>query len=63
MNPIKLNCCGIIHRIITTISLWGIYMSVVGLLGCLPFQLLLVSVNPHLYGFGILTVWCAILYA
>ena len=47
------------HRIITTISLWGIYMSVVGLLGCVPFQLLLVSANPHLYGFAILTVWCA----
>ena len=47
------------HRIITTISLWGIYMSVVGLLVCLPFQLLLVSANPHLYGFAILTVWCA----
>ena len=47
------------HRIITTISLWGIYMSVVGLLECLPFQLLLVSANPHLYGFAILTVWCA----
>ena len=47
------------HRIIATISLWGIYISVVGFLGCLPFQLLLVSVNPHLYGFGILTAWCA----
>ena len=47
------------HRIITTISLWGIYMSVVFLLVCLPFQLLLVSANPHLYGFAILTVWCA----
>ena len=47
------------HRIFTTISLWGIYMSVVCLLLCIPFQLLLVSVNPHLYGFGILTVWCA----
>ena len=54
------NCCGRKqHRIITTISLWGIYMNVVFLLGCLPFQLLLVSANPHLYGFGILTVWCA----
>ena len=54
------NCCGRNqHRIITTISLWGIYMSVMGLLGCLPFQLLLVSANPHLYGFAILTVWCA----
>ena len=53
-------CCGRKqHRIITTISLWGIYMSVVGLLGCVPFQLLLVSANPHLYGFSILTVWCA----
>ena len=47
------------HRIIKTISLWGIYMSVVGLLVHLPFQILLVGVNPHLYGFGILTVWCA----
>ena len=53
-------CCGRNqHRIIATISLWGIYMSVVGLLIRLPFQLLLVSANPHLYGFGILTVWCA----
>ena len=53
-------CCGRNqHRIITTISLWGIYMSVMGLLLHLPFQLLLVSANPHLYGFGILTVWCA----
>ena len=52
-------CCGRNqHRIITTISLWGIYMSVVGLLGCVPFQLLLVSASPHLYGFSILTVWC-----
>ena len=47
------------HRIITTISLWGIYVSVMSLLVCLPFQLLLVSANPHLYGFAILTVWCA----
>ena len=54
------NCCGRIqHRIITTISMWGIYMSAVYLLGCVPIQLLLVSVNPHLYGFAILTVWCA----
>ena len=53
-------CCGRKqHRIITTISLWGIYLSVMCLLGCLPFQLLLVSANPHLYGFAILTVWCA----
>ena len=52
-------CCGRKqHRIITTISLWGIYTSVVGLLVCLPLQALLVSVNPHLYGFAILTVWC-----
>ena len=53
-------CCGgKQHRIITTISLLGVYMSVVSLLLCLPFQLLLLSVYPHLYGFGILTVWCA----
>ena len=57
---IFMNCCGRNqHRIITTISLWGIYMSVIFLLECLPFQFLLVSVNPHLYGFAILTVWCA----
>ena len=47
-----------VHRIIATTSIWGIYMSVVGLLVHLPFQLLLVRVNPHLYGFAILTVWC-----
>ena len=47
------------HRILTTMSLWGIYLSVICLLACLPFQLLLVSANPHLYGFAILTVWCA----
>ena len=53
-------CCGRKqHRIITTISLWGIYMSAMCLLVCLPFQLLLVSANPHLHGFAILTVWCA----
>ena len=55
-------CCGRkrqVHRIITTTSMWGIYMSVMGLLIRLPFQFLLVSVNPHLYGFAILTVWCA----
>ena len=54
------SCCGRKqHRIIMTLSLWGIYISVMVLLLCLPFQLLLVSTNPHLYGFGILTVWCA----
>ena len=53
-------CCGRNqHRIITTISLWGIYMSVVSHCLILPAQFLLVSVNPHLYGFAILTVWCA----
>ena len=56
---IFMNCCGRNqHRIITKISLWGIYMSVIFLLECFPFQFLLVSVNPHLYGFAILTVWC-----
>ena len=54
------SCCGRKqHRIIMTLSLWGIYISVVFLLLCVPFQLLLVSANPHLYGFAILTVWCA----
>ena len=52
-------CCGRNqHRIIKAISLCGIYLNILGLLLCLPFQLLLVSANPHLYGFGILTVWC-----
>ena len=37
----------------------GIYISVVFHFFILPVQLLLVSINPHLYGFGILTVWCA----
>ena len=55
-----MKCCGRKqHRIIATLSLWGIYMSVVWLSAILPFQLLLVSANPHLYGFAILTVWCA----
>ena len=53
-------CCGrILYKIIATISLWGIYMSVVFSLLCLPLQILVVSSNPHLYGFGIFTVWCA----
>ena len=53
-------CCGRKkHRIIRTMSLWGIYMSVTWLLVGLPFQFLLISANPHLYGFAILTVWCA----
>ena len=53
-------CCGSKqHIIITTISLWGIYYSIVALVMCVPYQILLVSANPHLYGFGILTVWCA----
>ena len=29
-----------------------------GLILGIPFQVLLVSANPHLYGFGIITVWC-----
>ena len=47
------------YRAFTMISLWGIYCSATWLVGCLPAQILLVSANPHLYGFGILTVWCA----
>ena len=31
------------------------------LVGCTPFQLLLVSTNPHLYGFSILTSWSVML--
>ena len=53
-------CCGRQqHRIVATISLLGIYLSAVSIIAFLPVQLLLVSANPHLYGFGILTVWCA----
>ena len=59
-SSIFTNCCGRIqHKIITTISLWGIYMSVVFFSLCLLLQVLLVSTNPHLYVFAILTVWCA----
>ena len=54
-------CCGSKqHNIVTTISLWGIYYSIFLLVLCIPYQLLMVSANPHLYGFSILTVWCAI---
>ena len=54
-------CCGSKqHKIVKTISLWGIYYGIFILLLCVPYQLLLVSANPHLYGFGILTVWCAL---
>ena len=54
------NCCKKRkYQVFTTISLWGIYCSATWLVLCLPFQVLLVSANPHLYGFGILTVWCA----
>ena len=57
---ILMKCCGRKqHKIIMTISLWGIYLSAAGLLECLPYQALMVSANPHLYGFGILTVWCS----
>ena len=53
-------CCGRrVYKIITTISLWGIYISVVCLILCAPLQVLFVSVNPHLHGLSILTVWCA----
>ena len=53
-------CCGSKqHTIVTTLSLWGMYYSIFMLLMCVPCQLLLVGANPHLYGFGILTVWCA----
>ena len=47
------------QKIATTISLWGIYYSIFILVMCVPYQILLVSANPHLYGFAILTVWCA----
>ena len=53
-------CCGSKqHKIVKTISLWGIYYSIFILILCVPYQLLLVSANPYLYGFAILTVWCA----
>ena len=53
-------CCGSKqHTIVTTLSLWGMYYSIFMLLMCVPCQIVLVGANPHLYGFGILTVWCA----
>jgi hypothetical protein len=56
-----IKCKGREKRILKAISLWVIYVSVAGLVGCMLFQLLLVSVNPHFYGFTIITVWCAML--
>ena len=54
------NCCKKgKYRVFATVSLWGIYCSTTWIVGCFPFQVLLVSANPHLYGFQILTVWCA----
>ena len=53
-------CCGgKQYRVIRMLSILGIYYCIVLLSLCFPVQLLLVSTNPHLYGIGILTVWCA----
>ena len=41
------------------ISFGNLLYSIFIQLICTPYQILLVSANPHLYGFGILTVWCA----
>ena len=49
------------QRLLTLFALWGMYISVVVLIACAPVQILLVSANPHLNGFTILTVWCVML--
>ena len=49
------------RRVITTVSRSGVYYSMMVLVVCTPFQLLLVSTNPHLYGFSILTSWSVML--
>ena len=56
-----MKCQGREKRILKAISLWVIYVSVAGFMGCMPFQLVIVSVNPHFYGFTTITVWCAML--
>ena len=48
-------------RIVFVFSLYGIYGSVGFIVVFTPFQILLASANPHLYGFSILTVWSVIL--
>ena len=48
-------------RIISIFSLCGIHVSVAFVIAFAPFQILIVSANPHLYGFSILTVWSVIL--
>lgn len=50
------------HRIIMILTLVGIYISTEILLVCVPYQVLLVSINPHLHGFTVLTVWCVMIW-
>ena len=47
--------------VVIVLSLWGVYYSAACLILCIPYQILLVCSNPHLYGSSILTVWCAML--
>ena len=49
------------RRVVGTLSISAVYCSVMILVGCIPYQLLLVSSNPHLYGFSILTSWSVML--
>ena len=57
-----LRCCGGRgHTVLTTLSLWGIYCSILCLLYSAPHQVLMVCANPHMYGLAIITTWCAII--
>jgi hypothetical protein len=50
-------CCGKKQdQFIAIIFLWSIYGSTVSLMVCAPYQVLLLSANPHLHGFTMLTI-------
>jgi hypothetical protein len=55
-------CCGRRrHKVLTTLSLWSVYCSILCLLYSAPHQVLMVCANPHMYGLAIITAWCAMI--
>ena len=55
-------CCGRKgHKVLTTLSLWSIYCSILCLLYSAPYQVLMVCANPHMYGLAIITAWCVMI--
>ena len=55
-------CCGRRgHKVLTMLSLWGIYCSILCLLYSAPYQVLMVCASPHLYGLAIITAWCVMI--